>query len=157
MGSIVMERMKPRFFEPYHCTILRIPLYEIDIGGGVYHGNYFHFFEIARDDFFRHLGFPYKKLVDEYLMHLTVAQVTCTYFAPLHYDDMVTVVTGVEELRSRSIVMVQRIDRKELDGAITVCVQALFALVCVGGKEGRRVSSLPEPFRNAIKKWLNGV
>lgn len=149
-----MEKMKPRYFEPAHRTVLRVPLYEIDIGGGVYHGNYFHFFEIARDDFFRHLGFPYRRLMDEYGMHLTVAQLTCAYFSPLNYDNVVTVVTGIEELRSRSMVVIQRIDREEPGGKVTPCVQALFALVCVGGEHERKVLTIPDPFRQAIKKWL---
>lgn len=152
-----MEKMKPRFFEPSHKTTIRVPLYEIDIGGGVYHGNYFHIFEIARDDFFRHLGFPYRRLMDEYGMHLTVAQLTCAYFFPLHYDNVVTVSTGVEELRSRSMVVIQRIDREEPDGTVLPCVQAIFALVCVGGAETRKVSTIPEPFRNALKNWLGMV
>jgi len=148
-----MEKMKARFFKPCHRTVLRVPLYEIDIGGGVYHGNYFHFFEIARDDFFRHLGFPYKRLMDEYRMHLTVAQLTCAYFAPLNYDDVVTVATGIEEIRSRSILVIQRIDKEGADGAVIPCVQAIFALVCIGGEE-RKVSTIPEPLRQALTSWL---
>ncbi|MEJ5299399.1 MAG: thioesterase family protein [Thermodesulforhabdaceae bacterium] len=148
-----MEKMKPRFFEPSHRTVLRVPLYEIDIGGGVYHGNYFHFFEIARDDFFRHIGFPYRRLMDEYGMHLTVAQLTCAYFNPLNYDDVVNVATGIEELRSRSIVVIQRIDRESPGGEVIPCVQAIFALVCVGGEQ-RKVSTIPEPLRKAINSWL---
>lgn len=149
-----MERMKPKYFEPCHRTILRVPLYEIDIGGGVYHGNYFHFFEIARDDFFRHIGFPYRRLMDEYNMHLTVAQLTCAYFSPLYYDDVVTIVTGIEELKSRSIVVIQRIDKEESNGTAIPCIQAVFALVCIETEGNKKVSTLPEPLRSALKKWL---
>ncbi len=155
-----MEKAKPIFFAPSHKTILRVPLYEVDVGGGVYHGNYFHLFEVGRDDLFRSLGFPYRRLMDGG-MHLTVAQLSCAYFKALHYDEEVSVVTGIRELRSRSIHVIQRIDRMgesgdngEVGDAVP-CVQAEFALVCVGA--GNRVLSLPGEFRQALERWLSGV
>ncbi len=144
----LMERIRPIDFSPSHVTTLRVPLYEVDIGGGVYHGNYFHLFEIARDDFFRSIGFPYIRLVEEYDMHLTVAQVSCAYFQPLRYDDLVDVHTGVREIKTRSIVIIQRIDRFKKP-----CTQAEFAMVCISPKKG--VLSIPESFRNAIKSWMD--
>ena len=35
-----------------HIFNMKIPLYEVDIGGGVYHGNYYHLFELARESMF---------------------------------------------------------------------------------------------------------
>ncbi len=43
---------------PYHITSLRVPFFEVDIGQAVYHGNYYHLFELGREDFLRKTGFP---------------------------------------------------------------------------------------------------
>ena len=51
MPATSLETEKNGHHFPY-----RIPLYEIDIGQAVYHGNYFHFFELAREAFLRDLG-----------------------------------------------------------------------------------------------------
>lgn len=40
---------------PYHITGLRVPFFEVDMGQAVYHGNYYHFFELGREDFLTHL------------------------------------------------------------------------------------------------------
>jgi acyl-CoA thioesterase FadM len=45
----------------YHTTRLRVPLFEVDLGQVVYHWNYFHLFESAREDFLRTIGFPYSE------------------------------------------------------------------------------------------------
>ncbi len=140
-----MERIKPVDFYPFHETKLRVPLYEVDLGQGVYHGNYFHFFELARDEFFRALGFPYIRLM-EGGMHLTVAQVVCSYYRPLGYNDDVTVKTGLEEVKTRSMKIIQQILKDS-----RVCTQAIFALVCV--TFDGRVTRMPEEFVEKLNMW----
>lgn len=127
-------------------TTVRIPLFEIDLGNAMYHGAYFHIFEIARDDFFRALGLPYSSLIRRGY-HLTIAQLSCRYFAGLHYDEIVQVYTGLLELGSRSLSIIQRIDR---DGV--VCTQAQFAMVCVDhtGKPAR----IPDDLRKTLYHWI---
>ena len=69
----------------WHKTRLRVPLYEVDLGHAVYHGNYFHLLELAREGFLRDLGYPYRRFMDEQL-HLTVVEASCSYWRSLRYD-----------------------------------------------------------------------
>jgi acyl-CoA thioester hydrolase len=85
-----------------HRFSYRIPLYETDMGQGVYHGNYFHFFEMARDEFLRHLGFGYPDLVAQQ-MHLAIVEVYCQYRQAVRYDDQIEIYTTITGLKSRSI------------------------------------------------------
>jgi acyl-CoA thioester hydrolase len=80
----------------------RVPLYEIDIGQAVYHGNYFHFFELAREAFLRDIGFGYPELVARQ-MHLAIIEAHCRYRQPVRYDDQIDIYTTITALKSRSI------------------------------------------------------
>jgi len=105
--------------------VLTVPLYEIDIGGGVYHAGYFHFFEQGRESFLRALGFPYPDLV-ALGFHLTVAECRVRFYASLHYNERVVVETSVTKVGRRSLRFHQRIRRGE-----DLCTEADLDLVCV--------------------------
>jgi acyl-CoA thioester hydrolase len=85
-----------------HHFSYRIPLYEIDIGQAVYHGNYFHFFELAREAFLRDLGFGYPELVARQI-HLAVVESHCQYRQPVRYDNLIDIYTTIPRLKSRSV------------------------------------------------------
>ena len=51
----------------YHITRVRVPLFEVDPGQAVYHANYFHLFELGREAFLRHIGFPYRQFMNRQL------------------------------------------------------------------------------------------
>ncbi len=85
-----------------HRFSYRIPLYEIDMGQAVYHGNYFHLFELAREALLRDLGFGYPELVARQI-HLAVVEAHCQYRRPVRYDDLIDIFTAISILKSRSI------------------------------------------------------
>jgi acyl-CoA thioester hydrolase len=113
-----------------HIARLRVPLFEADLGGGVYHGNYFHLFEIAREEFLRDLDYPYSRFMKQQL-HLTVAEVSCTYQRPVFYDDVIEIHTEVPERRIRSLSFLQTIYRQDGDKGIIICTQARMNMVCI--------------------------
>ena len=85
-----------------HHFSYRVPLYEIDMGQAVYHGNYFHFFEIAREALLRDLGFGYPELVARQI-HLAVVESHCRYRQPVRYNNLIDIYTTVVNLKSRSV------------------------------------------------------
>lgn len=113
-----------------HITKLRVPLYEVDLGGGVYHGNYFHLFELAREEFLRDLDFPYSSFMKQQL-HLAVAEISCTYQRPLFYDDLIEIHTEVPERRIRSLSFLQTIYRDDGDKGLMACTQVKMNMVCI--------------------------
>ena len=70
---------------------------DTDKMGVVYYANYFEFFERGRTEMMRSAGFPYAKL-EELGVFLPVVEAKCRYFAPAHYDDLVTLRSAVLEL-----------------------------------------------------------
>lgn len=91
-----------------HRFSYRIPLFEVDMGQAVYHGNYFHLFELAREQLLRDLGFGYPELVARQI-HLAVVEAHCRYRQPVRYDDQIDIITVIPSLKSRSVQFQQQL------------------------------------------------
>jgi acyl-CoA thioester hydrolase len=137
---------------PIHRTELRVPLFEVDLGQAVYHGNYFHLFELGREDFLRQMGYPYRRLMDQQL-HLTIVEVTCAYRKPLQYDDLIEIHSVVTWWRSRSLAFQQSIYRLTGGGATELCTSATLNMVCV--KFSGRPTVLPPDFVALLQHWID--
>ncbi len=80
---------------------IRVRYAETDQMGFVYYGNYATYYEVARVEAFRNLGFPYKKLEDMGV-GMPVLSLNVNYHQPAKYDDLLTVsVTIPERPRAR--------------------------------------------------------
>jgi acyl-CoA thioester hydrolase len=137
----------------WHKTQLRVPLFEVDLGQAVYHGNYFHLLELGREQFLRDLGYPYRQFMDQQL-HLTIVEATISYRRALHYDELIEIHTAVEWQRTRSLAFAQAIHRKESDGRQTVCTRATLNMVCV--RFSGQPTVLPPGFVELTKAWVHG-
>ncbi len=136
---------------PWFRHPLRVPLYEVDLGQGVYHGNYFHLFELGREAFLRHLDYPYKKLMERGC-HLTVAEVRCVYLAPLRYDESIVVCVGVHRVGRRSLSLVHCIERTGPESEKEVTTRALMHLVCV---DPAGSVPLPRELVSKLTAWIH--
>ena len=94
----------------YHITNLRVPLYEVDLGQALYHGNYYHLFELGREDMLRKSGFPYREFLNRQL-HLTITNAHCKYRKSLQYDDQIELRTAIVSLGKRGLSFSQLIYR----------------------------------------------
>ena len=77
-------------------TQIRVRYGETDQMGYVYYGKYAEYYEVARTEMIRSLGFTYRKMEDEGIQ-LPVIHFEIRYRRPAFYDDLLTVKT---ELRS---------------------------------------------------------
>lgn len=84
-------------------TNLRVRYAETDQMGVVYHANFFVWFEVARAQLLRELGFDYKQMEVRDDCHIAVVEASCRYLSPARYDDELTVETSVTAVR-RSVV-----------------------------------------------------
>jgi acyl-CoA thioester hydrolase len=134
----------------YHITGLRVPLFEVDLGQAVYHGNYFHLLELAREDFLRKIGFPYREFMKRQL-HLTIVESSCVYRKPLHYDEEIEIHSRITWNRRRSLAMEQLIFRGDASGTKELTTQAVLNMVCV--RFSGRPAILPEDFCRAISEY----
>jgi len=76
---------------------LRVRYSETDRMGYCYYGNYAHYFEVARVEALRNLGFTYKKMEDDGII-LPVIDFQIKYLLPAYYDDLLTICTKIKEL-----------------------------------------------------------
>lgn len=76
---------------------IRVRYAETDRMGYVYYGNYATYFEVARVEALRELGFSYKSLEDDGIL-LPVAEFSIKYLRPAFYDDELTIITEIPEL-----------------------------------------------------------
>ncbi len=136
--------------EVWHKTRMRIPLFEVDIGHAVYHGNYYHLFELAREDFLRELGYSYRQLMDRQL-HLTIVEASCNYRKSLRYDDLIEIHTGILWWRTRSLAFSQIIYRCEEEENPVICTKATLNMVCVDFSGQPTV--LPVDFVDLLRGW----
>ncbi len=120
-------------------TTIRVRYAETDRMGLLHHANYLVYFEQARTELLRSLGFTYRDLEDQgYLLVLTKIEVR--YKRPAYYDDLLTIRTMVE--RTTAV----RIDhRYEVFRDGTLLAEGASTLACVD-REGQP-QALPEALR----------
>ena len=82
--------------ELVHKTTYRVIYGDTDTMGIVYHANYLRWFEMGRNELFRHLGMPYTAIEAQGLM-LPVSEVKCKFMAPAKYDDVLVIETSVNK------------------------------------------------------------
>lgn len=78
-------------------TQLRVRYSETDQMGVVYHSNYFPWFETARAESIRQLGFTYADM-EKMGIIMPVIEVQCRYLRPAVYDDLLTIKVILREL-----------------------------------------------------------
>lgn len=76
---------------------LRVRYGETDQMGVVYHGNYATYCEVARVEFFRQMGLPYKELEEKGIM-LPVIELNLKFLKPAHYDELLFIKTSIPEI-----------------------------------------------------------
>lgn len=78
-------------------TQLRVRYAETDQMSYVYYGNYAMYFEVARVEAMRSIGFSYKQMEDEGVM-MPVLESHFNYLKPGKYDELLTIKTRIPEL-----------------------------------------------------------
>ena len=78
-------------------TKVRVRYSETDMMGYCYYGNYASYFEVARVEAIRQLGFSYKKMEDDGIA-LPVLEFSIKYFKPAFYDDELRIETTITEI-----------------------------------------------------------
>src|SRR5205085_11970212 len=78
-------------------TKIRVRYAETDQMGIVYHSNFFPYFETARAESIRQLGYTYADM-EKMGVIMPVVDVHCRYLRPARYDDLLTIKTILKEL-----------------------------------------------------------
>ncbi len=79
-----------------HEVQIRVRYADTDQMGYVYYGNYAAYYEVARVESFRHLGYAYRQLEEAGIM-MPVLELKSKYILPAKYDDLLTIKVSIPE------------------------------------------------------------
>lgn len=122
---------------------VRVYIEDTDAGGIVYYVNYLKYFERARTEFMRALGYEKPAFLNEHTMFV-VTDVDVKYVKPAVLDDALRASACVERVGAATLIFQQRITRETellVEGRVSI------ALVCTETGRPRR---LPSTLRAAL-------
>ncbi|MCC7546724.1 MAG: tol-pal system-associated acyl-CoA thioesterase [Burkholderiales bacterium] len=109
------------------CIDLRVYYQDTDAGGVVYHANYLNFFERARTEWLRHLGYDLRAMAQAGHLFI-VRRLELRFLRPALLDDRLRVSVEVEHVGRAQLTLRQRACRDAQD-----LVEASVNLACVEG------------------------
>jgi acyl-CoA thioester hydrolase len=120
-----------------HRLLQRVYYEDTDFSGVVYHARYLHFLERGRTDYLRLAGIHHAEIGDglhgEKLVWI-VRRMTIEFVAPARIDDILEIVTRVEDISGARITMAQQITSGE---TLIATAQVEAAIVNGEGKPRR--------------------
>ena len=118
-----------------NVTSYRVIYGDTDQMGVVYYANYLRWFEKGRAEWLRQIGLPYGE-IEQRGFHFPVAEVTCRYSNPAHYDEVVKIETELADLGRASLAFSYRITR-EPDDVLLATGSTKHACIDHAGRVGR--------------------
>ena len=91
---------------------MRVRYAETDQMGVVYHSNFLVYFEIGRTDYFRQIGFTYRRMEEDHV-YMPVTECYCRYLLPAVYDDELEILTQLEMMSRLKIKFLYEVVRKQ--------------------------------------------
>ena len=121
---------------------LRVRYAETDQMGVVYYANYIVWMEVGRVDLCKACGFNYRDIERDDGIFFAVAEATCRYRAPAHFDDEVIIKTWIESANTRIVIFAYEMRLAEDDRVLaTGTTRHVFVT------KGMQRTRLPEKYR----------
>jgi len=146
----------------HRTFILPVRVYyeDTDAGGVVYHSNYINFFERARTEWLRQLGYELDELVRDEQLIFVVRAVSCEYLRPAIFNDELFVSAEIIEMGNTSIKFEQKVMRvsKEVDKtdeAYITLAKGVVTIVSVDSNKFRP-KRLPKKLLETLKDIAEG-
>ncbi len=144
--------------QTHRTFILPVRVYyeDTDAGGVVYHSNYINFFERARTEWLRQLGYEQDELVRDEQVVFVVRAVSCEYLRPAIFNDELFVSAEIIEKGNTSIQFEQKVMRasKEADKTEEAYITLAKGFVTVVSVDSNkfRPKRLPKQLLETIKE-----
>jgi acyl-CoA thioester hydrolase len=129
---------------PASVSAVRVRYAETDKMGVVYYANYFVWFEVARADLLRSLGWTYREMEEEGVA-LPVIEAYCEYKQPARYDDELDVKAKGSMVSQVRMQFEYEVIRR-IDGTMAAVGHTVHAALDRAGRPCR----LPERIRKAF-------
>ena len=130
-------------------TQIRIHYALTDQMGVVYHGHYAQFYEIARTEAIRQIGYTYKD-IEAMGIIMPVIDIHSRFLRPAKYDDLITVKTILKELPVHHKIVFHHEIYNETDELLNTGDVTLYFMEA---KEMKRCE-MPEQLRNVLKHYF---
>jgi len=92
---------------------VRVYYEDTDAGGVVFYANYLRFFERARTEMLRHLGFEQDQLREQEGLLFVVRSVQVDYLKPARFNEQIDVSAKIIERKKTSLIFEQAIMRQQ--------------------------------------------
>jgi YbgC/YbaW family acyl-CoA thioester hydrolase len=140
---------KKAFVFPLHA----ISLEKFDIGGVLYHANYFHLLEQAREALLAHAGMPYPQLVAQQ-QHLAIVHSEQDFIRPIRYGEPIDIAVWCSELKQSTATLKYLLIRDE-DSETVHLASTKLVFVELAEKKGFRPQKIPPVLRQAFSDILD--
>ena len=130
-------------------TQIRVRYAETDQMGVVYYGNYAQYFEVARAESIRQLGYTYRDMEASGVI-MPVVELHCRYLRPANYDDLLTVRSTVKELPSGHRIDFHQEVFNEKGKLLTTGRVVLFFMTA----KDMQKATMPEPLRKKLEPFF---
>ena len=130
-------------------TQIRVRYAETDQMGIVYYGNYAQYFEVARAESIRQLGYTYRDMETSGVI-MPVVELHCKYLRPANYDDLLTVKSTVKELPVDHRIEFHHEVLNEKGKLLTTGRVVLFFLAA----KDRQKTTMPEALRKKLEPYF---
>jgi acyl-CoA thioester hydrolase len=132
-----------------HITKIRVRYAETDQMDIVYYGNYAQYFEVARAEWIRELGFTYKKM-EEMGVRMPVVHMEVRFLRPAHYDDLISIKTTLKELPLQHEIIFYHEVYNENNKLLTTGNVTLFF---IDSKTNKRMN-MPDELKNTLAAFF---
>ena len=123
---------------------VRVYWEDTDAGGVVFYANYLKFFERARTEWLRSLGFGQQRMREDHGLMFVVSETRVHYRKPARLDDTLDVTVSLRDAQRASLVIEQQAWRGG-----ELLAEADIRIGCVGA-ESFRPQRIPNPILQAI-------
>ena len=149
-----MTLLNPRQPLPAFLWPVRAYYEDTDASGVVYHAVYLKYFERARTEWLRAMGFSQDNMRQRLDVVFTVANLEIDYLRPARLDDELVVTVVVAEVRRASLHFRQTLARKQEPGALLARAKVRVGCVDIATF---RPCVLPEEFIRYVENATAGV
>ncbi|MDX1955281.1 MAG: thioesterase family protein [Chitinophagaceae bacterium] len=130
-------------------TNIRVRYAETDQMGVVYHSNYFPYFESARAEAIRELGFTYADMEKEGVI-MPIIDLHARFIRPALYDDLLTIRTTLKELPVHHKIEFHHEVFNEKEELLTTATIILYFM----DKKEMKKTTMPEALRKTLEPYF---
>ncbi len=127
---------------------IRIPFYDIDMAGIVWHGHYLKYFEVARSALLDGIGYSYREMIETGVLW-PVIDSSIRHVRPLFLDQEILVTASLKEYRLRIL-----IDYQVLNEQGAVCSRGRTIQAPVDGKTRQLQFGSPDLLVDKVEACL---